>query len=178
MPTQVKEGIIAELVDELGKIQGAIVTDYRGLTVEQVSLLRKRLRPVGGRYQVVKNTLLKRAMSEKELPDLGDMLEGPSAILFAEGDPVEATKILTAFVKELRKDLPQIKGGFLGNRVMSTADVAQLATLPGREQILGNLVGTLQSPIANVVTTIGTVLQNLVGTVEAYSAKQGGEEAA
>ena len=149
LPTIKKEATIAGLVDELGSIQGAVVTDYRGLTVEQVTTLRRRLRPVGGRYQVVKNTLLKRALAANQSPDLGDMLEGPTAVLFAEGDPVEATKILTAFVKELRKDLPLIKGGFLGN-----------------------LVGTIQSPIANVVCTIGTVLQNLVGTIEAFEQKQ------
>ncbi len=123
---------------------------------------------------MVKNTLLKIAMQEKGLPDLGAMLEGPSAVLFSEGDPVEATKILAAYVKELRKELPQIKGGFLGQRVMTPADVANLATLPPREQILGNLVGTIQSPIANMVSTIGAVLQNLVGTLEAYHASQAG----
>jgi large subunit ribosomal protein L10 len=174
LPTPAKEATIAELSAELGRIQGAIVTDYRGLTVEQITALRKRLRPVGGRYQVVKNTLLKRAMNAEGLPDLGGILEGPSAVLFSEGDPVEATKILAAFVKELRKDLPQIKGGFLGQRVMSPTDVANLATLPPREQILANFLGTVQSPVSNVVTTIGAVLQNLVGTIEAYQAKASG----
>ncbi|HEY3416641.1 MAG TPA: 50S ribosomal protein L10, partial [Armatimonadota bacterium] len=107
----------------------------------------------------------------------GGILEGPSAVIFAEGDPVEATKALTAFVKELRKDLPQVKGGFLGDRLMTPADVAQLATLPPREQILANLLGTLQSPAANVVGLIGAVLQNLVGTIEAYQQKAAGTEA-
>ena len=172
MPTAAKLATINDLAAELGKIQGAIVTDYRGLTVEQITRLRKQLRPVGGQYQVVKNTLLKIAMARQELPDLGTVLEGPTAVLFAEGDPVEATKILTKFVKDLRKDIPQIKGGFLGKRLMTVADVENLATLPTREVILGNLVGTLQSPIANVVGTLGAVLSNLVGTIEAYSNAQ------
>ncbi len=172
MPTPHKTAIIAGMEEELGRIQGAIVTDYRGLTVAQISTLRRRLRPVGGRYQVVKNTLLKRAMAAQQLPDLGDMLEGPNAVLFSEGDPVEATKILAQFIKELRKELPQIKGGFLGARVMSPADVANLATLPPREVILANLLGTMQSPAANLVSTIGAVLQNLVGTIEAYQQQQ------
>jgi large subunit ribosomal protein L10 len=117
----------------------------------------------------VKNTLLKIAMAKQELPDMSDVLEGPTAVLFAEGDPVEATKILTKFVKDLRKEIPQIKGGFLGSRVMSVDDVANLATLPPREVILGNFLGTVQSPIANVVGTLGAMLSNLVGTIEAYS---------
>lgn len=178
MPTQAKQATIHDIAEELGRIQGAIVTDYRGLTVEQITTLRRRLRGAHARYQVVKNTLLKIAMSEQGLPDLGTMLEGPSAVIFAEGDPVEASKILAAFVKELRKDLPQIKGGFLGQRVMNPADVSHLATLPPREQILGNLVGTLQSPIGNVVNTIGTILQNLVGTIESYHNEKAGEPAA
>jgi large subunit ribosomal protein L10 len=168
MPTAAKQVTINDLTEELGKIQGAIITDYRGMTVEQITRLRRLLRPAGGQYQVVKNTLLKIAMAKRELPDLGQVLEGPTAVLFAEGDPVEATKILTKFVKDLRKDIPQIKGGFLGQRVMSVEDVANLATLPSRDEILGNLVGTLQSPIANVVGTLGAVLSNLVGTIEAY----------
>ncbi len=174
MPTPAKEATIADLHDELGRIQGAIVTDYRGLTVAQITTLRRRLRPVGARYQVVKNTLLRKAMADKGLPDLSALLEGPNAVLFAEGDPVEATKILTAYIKELRKDLPVIRGGFLGQRVLSVPDVINLSTLPPREQILGNLVGTIQSPIANVVMTIGAVMQNLIGTIEAYQQQQAG----
>ncbi len=174
MPTAAKQTTIHELEHELDVIQGAIVTDYRGLTVEQITTLRRRLRPAKARYAVVKNTLLKIALQEKGMPELGAMLEGPSAVLFSEGDPVEAAKILAAYVKELRKDMPQIKGGFLGKRVMTPADVANLATLPSREQILGNLLGTLQSPISNVVFTIGTVLQNLIGTLEAFHASQAG----
>jgi len=174
VPTAAKQATINDIAAELDRIQGAIVTDYRGLTVEQITNLRRRLRPVGARYQVVKNTLLKIAMQEKGLPDLGNMLEGPSAVLFAEGDPVEATKILAQFVKELRKDMPQVKGGFLGQRMMTPADVANLATLPPREQILANFLGTIQTPVSNVVNTLGAVLQNLVGTVEAYHTKQAG----
>ncbi|HEX2950905.1 MAG TPA: 50S ribosomal protein L10 [Armatimonadota bacterium] len=171
MPTAAKQLTINDLAEELGKIQGAVVTDYRGLTVEEITRLRRRLLPIGGRYMVVKNTLLKIAMGQKELPDLGTMLEGPNAVLFAEGDPVEATKILTAFIKELRKNIPEIKGGFLGDRVMSVADVENLATLPSREQILANFVGTVQTPVSNVAAILSTVMQNLVGTVEAYHNK-------
>ena len=174
MPTAAKQTTIHELEHELDVIQGAIVTDYRGLTVEQITTLRRRLRPAKARYVVVKNTLLKIAMQEKGMPDLGAMLDGPSAMLFSEGDPVEAAKILAAYVKELRKDLPQIKGGFLGKRVMTPADVANLATLPPREQILANFLGTVQTPISNVVSTIGAVMQNLIGTIEAYHANQAG----
>lgn len=175
MPTTAKQSTINEIVEELGKVQGAIITDYRGLTVEEITRLRNRLRPAGAQYVVVKNTLLKIALKQCDMPAIDDQLEGPTAVLFAEGDPVEATKILTQFIKELRKDMPQVKGGVLGSRVMNVADVANLATLPTREVILSNLVGTIQSPIANVVGTLGAILSNLVGTIESYSAAQGGE---
>ena len=178
MPTAAKQSTIKDIVKELGQVQGAIMTDYRGLTMDEITRLRKRLRLVGGQYMVVKNTLLKIALSESALPVIDDQLEGPTAVLFAEGDPVEATKVLTQFIKELRKDLPQIKGGILGQRVMNVADVANLATLPTRDVILSNLVGTVQSPIANVVGTLGAVLSNLVGTIEAFHAVRGGDSEA
>ena len=123
---------------------------------------------------LVKNTLFRRALDSKDMPDLGDMLEGPSAVLFAEGDPVEATKALTGFIKDLRKELPIIKGGLLGKRLLNVADVAHLATLPPRNQILANFLGTIQSPASNLVSTLGAVMQNLIGTIEAYQAKMGG----
>lgn len=177
MPTPAKEATIAELTELLGKVQGTIVTDYRGLTVQQITDLRRRLRKAGARYQVAKNTLFRIALNNQNMPDLGRMLEGPSAIIFAEGDPMEATKALMAFVKELRKDLPAVKGGLLGMRIMTQADVNELANLPPREQIYANLVGTMQTPVANVVSLIGAVLQNLVGTIEAYHGKQAGSAA-
>lgn len=177
MPTPQKEMTVQVLVETLGQAKAAIVADYRGLTVEQLANLRKRLRPLGARFVVVKNTLLKIALREKQLPAIDALLEGPNAILFAAGDPVEATKTLAAFVKELRKNLPEIKGGLLGSRVMSAQDVEALATLPPREQILATLVGTVQTPVANVVSTLGALLQNLVGTIEAYHAKQSGTAA-
>ena len=172
MPTSAKEATIHDVMEQLSRTQGAIVTDYRGLTVEQITTLRRRLRPAGGHYHVVKNTLLKIAMREKQLPDLGLILEGPTAVLFAEKDPVEVAKILAAFTKELRKDMPVVKGGFLGARVMNPADVASLALLPPRDQILANFLGTLQSPVGNVVGVLGAVMQNLIGTIEAYSNSQ------
>lgn len=178
MPTPAKEATIAELTELLGKSQGTIVTDYRGLTVAQITDLRRRLRKVGARYQVAKNTLFRIALSNRQLPDLGQMLEGPSAIIFSEGDPVEATKVLMAFVKELRKDLPSVKGGLLGTSVISAKDVNTLATLPPKGEVLGNVVGTFQAPVANLAGVIGSMLQNLVGTIEAYSAKMGGADAA
>jgi large subunit ribosomal protein L10 len=162
---------MAEMTSQLGRIQAAIVTDYRGLTVEEITRLRRRLRPLGGSFTVVKNTLLKRAMASQGMPDLGDLLEGPSAILFAEGDAVVLTKEMQAFTKELRRDLPIVKGGFMGQSLLSKADVAMLATLPSKREIQGNLVGTIQAPVSNLVGVVGAMLQNLVGTIEAYAQK-------
>jgi large subunit ribosomal protein L10 len=177
LPTPQKEMTVQGLVETLGRSQAAIVADYRGLTVEQLASLRKRLRPARARFVVVKNTLLKIALREKQMPSMDELLEGPNAILFIEGDPVDATKVLTAYVKELRKNLPQIKGGLLGTRLMSAKDVDALAALPPREQILATLVGTVQTPVANVVSTLGAILQNLVGTIESYHNEKSGAAA-
>jgi large subunit ribosomal protein L10 len=110
-------------------------------------------------------------MASQGMPDLGDLLEGPSAILFAEGDAVVLTKEMQAFTKELRRDLPIVKGGFMGQSLLSKADVAMLATLPSKREIQGNLVGTIQAPVSNLVGVVGAMLQNLVGTIEAYAQK-------
>ena len=177
MPTPAKEATIAGLVEALGTAQAAILADYRGLTVEELTRLRRRLLPLNARFTVTKNTLLRRALDGAGKPDLGDLLEGPSAVLFADGDPAEATKVMLAFARELRRDLPHPKGGLLGARVLSAAEVNDLATMPPREQILANFLGTVQSPAAGLVSTLGAILQNLVATVEAYQAKQAGTAA-
>jgi large subunit ribosomal protein L10 len=168
VPTPAKEATISGLAESLTNAQGAVLADYRGLTVEEITRLRRRLLPLNARFTVTKNTLLRIALERKGMPDLGTLLEGPSAVLFADGDPAEATKVLLAFVKETRRDIPKVKGGLLGSRVLTTDDVVALSQLPSRDQILATLVGTIQTPIANVVSTVGAVLQNLVGTLEAY----------
>jgi len=177
LPTPQKEMTVQGLAEALGNSQAAIVAEYRGLTVEQLYKLRNKLRPLGARFMVVKNTLLKIALRAQDMPAVDDLLEGPNAVLFIDGDPVEAAKALAEYIRAERKNLPLVKGGLLGARVMSAADVEALTTLPPREQILGNLVGTVQSPAANVVSTLGAVLQNLVGTLEAYYASRDGAAA-
>ena len=171
MPTPAKQQAIDSIAEALGRSKSTIIADYRGLTVEEISRLRRRLRPVGAQFSVIKNTLFKIALENQKLPKVDEYLEGPNAVMLVDGDPAEATKVLAAFIKELRRDVPQIKGGLLGARVMNAADVANLATLPSREVILGNLVGTLQAPMSGVVSTLGAVMQNLIGTIEAYQAK-------
>ena len=168
MPTAAKQAVIEALITELSQTSSVIVTDYRGLTVDEITKLRRKLRTVGAEYKVVKNTLLKRALPESGLPVMEDLLEGPNAIMVTTGDPVIATKTLTTFAKELKKDFPSIKGGLLGTQQLSAAQVIELSKLPSREEILGNLVGTIQTPVTNTVMTIGAVMQNLIGTIEAY----------
>ena len=168
MPTAAKQSIIESLINEFQLTSSMIITDYRGLTVDEISKLRRKIRPLGAEYKVVKNTLLKRALPEAGLPVQEDLLEGPTAIMIVNGDPVPATKALTEFSKDIRKDLPVIKGGLLGTQELSAAQVVELSKLPSREEILGNVVGTIQSPIANTVMTLGAIMQNLIGTIEAY----------
>ena len=168
MPTAAKQAIMEGLVSDFSEISGIIITDYRGLTVEEITKLRRKLRPLGGEYKIVKNTLLKRVFNEINYPNVDEILEGPTAILTITGDAVNATKGLTAFMKDLKKEFPVIKGGLLGQQVLSAAQVNELSKLPSREEILGNLVGTIQSPVTNTVMTLGAVMQNLIGTIEAY----------
>jgi len=172
MPTAAKQAFIESLISDLSQTSSIIVTDYRGLSVDEITKLRRKLRTVGAEFKVVKNTLLKRALPECGLPVMEDILEGPTAIMVTSEDPVVATKTLTAYIKELKKEVPTIKGGLLGTQVLSADQVIELSKLPSREEILGNLVGTIQSPVTNTVMTLGAVMQNLVGTIEAYHASK------
>ncbi len=166
-----KEQAVRELVSLLSESQSAIVTDYRGLTVKQLTTLRRRLAEVGAVYHVSKNTLTRRALAEAGKPELGPVLEGPSAIAFTQGDPAEAAKVLAQFARESR--ILALKGGLLGNAALSQAQVAELATLPSRDVMLGMLVGVVQAPIANLVGSLQSMLGGLVFTLQAIADQKG-----
>ncbi|MGC8666500.1 MAG: 50S ribosomal protein L10 [Chthonomonadales bacterium] len=163
-----------ELFDQC---QGAILTDYRGLTVAEISALRRKLRASGGEYHVVKNTLFRRAAGEKLTPALEQLLVGPTAIVFASGDMVGVAKDLVAFLRDLRKPEVAIKGGYLDGRVLSAADVTAISKLPPKDVILAQTLGTLQAPLSNFVGTLHGVLSEFARTLQALADKRQAEAA-
>jgi len=160
-----KSRAVDALAGQLSSSTAVIVTEYRGLKVGELQELRKRLRPKGVEYHVVKNTLLTRAASKTQRDALASLLAGPTAIGFTTGDEVELAK---AFVDETRtlKAL-KILGGYVSGQKMSSEDIQSLSRLPGRAYLQGQIVGSLQAPLGQLTGLFSAPFQNLIHVLTA-----------
>ncbi|PTX58164.1 LSU ribosomal protein L10P [Melghirimyces profundicolus] len=150
-----KKQIVAEIVEKLSNSKATILTDYRGLNVAQMTELRKQLREAGVDFQVLKNTMIRRATAETNLSELDEHLVGPTAVAFSEEDVVAPAKVLNQFAKE-NQDL-EIKGGVLEGRVISIDEIKELANLPSYEGLVSMLLSVLQAPIRNFALAVQAV---------------------
>jgi large subunit ribosomal protein L10 len=162
-----KQAVVAEIASQLAKAQAVIVAENRGLSVEAVTRLRAKARKTGLYLRVLKNTLARRAVKGTPFEKLADQLSGPLMYGIAQ-DPVAGAQVLAEFAKE--NELFVIKGGAMPNAMMSSKDIKALATLPGREELLARLAGTLQAPIAKFVRTLSEVPGKFVRTLAAVQA--------
>ena len=171
-----KEQVVAELVERLRASESLIVTDYRGLTMKQVDELRTRLLEHGARFQVVKNTLTKRAAEVAGADQLLALLDGPTAIAFleSEGDPVAVAKALAQASRETQ--VLEIKGGIMEGRPITPEEVASLATLPSFEVVRAQALGAITSPLYAIVGLFTAPLRDLVGLIDARIEQLGGAE--
>ncbi|NLY30855.1 MAG: 50S ribosomal protein L10 [Firmicutes bacterium] len=167
-----KVAIVEELKDKLTQAQAVVLTDYRGLNVQEITELRKQLREAGIEYKVVKNTLTTRAANEVDLPELAQYLAGPTAIAFGFDEPVSAAKILNEFART-HKAL-EIKGGVLEGRVIGVEEVRALADLPSREQLLGMVARAMQGPIAGMAIALSGVIRGLAYALNAVREQKEG----
>lgn len=147
-----KEQFVDALAERLAKSKSTIVTDYRGLSVAEVTELRRLLREAGVEYEVIKNTMTRRAAAKAQIEGVSDMLTGPNAIAFGYEDVVVPAKVLFNFAKG-HKAL-ELKGGVVEGRVVSASEVASLATLPTREGLLSMLLSVLQAPMRNLAYAV------------------------
>jgi large subunit ribosomal protein L10 len=159
-----KQAVVSEVAAQLGGAQAVIVAEYRGLDVGAVTDLRTKARKSGLYLRVLKNTLAQRAVKGTPFEQLSGQMTGPLMYGIAR-DPVAGAKVLAAFAKDHEKFV--IRGGAMPNVLMSVKDVKALATLPGREELLARLVGTLQAPIAKLVCTMNEVPGRFVRTLAA-----------
>ncbi len=164
MATAKKAEVIAETRGDLERAESVVLADYRGLTVQQLGQLRKRLAEREVVLKVIKNTLIKRAADEVGIEGLDPVLTGPTAVAFSWADPVSAAKVMTEAVREFRR--MEIKGGILGRSVMSAQAVRSLAELPGREVLLGKLAGTLMAPIQQLAWVLSAPVGNLARALD------------
>lgn len=165
-----KKAVVAEVSAEVARAQAIVLAENRGLEVGQMTDLRKRARGAGVYFRVVKNTLARRAVANTPFAGLADQMVGPLAYGMAS-DPVALAKVLHEFAKGNEK--LAIKGGAMANYVMSPKDVANLATLPSREELLAQLLGTMQAPVAQFVRTLAEVPSRFVRTLAAVRDAKG-----
>lgn len=168
-----KEALVSEIQEKLSGSQSVILADYRGLNVTEVTELRKKLRESGVEYKVVKNTLTSRAAKAANIDGLDQFLSGPTALAFGIDDPVAPAKILADFAKN-HKHL-ELKGGVLEGKVIDLAKVNELASLPSRKALLGQVVGLLQAPIRGLVTVLSGPLRNTAYVLEAIRKQKAAE---
>jgi large subunit ribosomal protein L10 len=171
-----KEQVVAELVEQLRSTESLIVADYRGLTNADLVELRAKVRGSGGRLQVVKNTLTRRAAEEAGTESLLALLEGPTAIAFGEteGDPIAVAKALADSAKDTK--VLTLRGGILSGRALTGDDVEELAKLPAPEIVKSQLVGVIVAPLTQVAALLAAPLRDLVGLLDARIEQLGGEE--
>ena len=173
-----KQEMVTALATKVANSQTIYITDFTGLNVARITDLRRRLRAVGGgvEYVVVKNTLVRRALTEQQLKDGGleSFLAGPTALVLAGADPVAAAKVLTDFAKEFEK--PTIRVGLVEGKPITQAQVKSLAALPSKTQLLAQLGGALQAAMAGFLGVLNGLLYSLVGALEALKTKRAGEQ--
>jgi large subunit ribosomal protein L10 len=155
---------IADLRKMLGDAQGAVLTDFRGMSVAEITELRSLLRKSAVEYKVVKNTLAKIAIKETALAGLAPYFEGPTAVAISPADPVAAPKALTAWGKG--RPTFTIKAGVVEGRVVGPAELAELAALPSREVLLARMAGAFQAPIQALAQVLSASLAGLVRTLD------------
>ncbi|NLM53082.1 MAG: 50S ribosomal protein L10 [Firmicutes bacterium] len=168
-----KQKIVAQVKEDLEKAKTAIVADYRGLNVEQITKLRRALRAENVKFVVVKNTLAKRAAHELGIEDLDAYLEGPTAIAYGFDDPVAPAKVLVDFSKEF--DKLEVKGGLLEGAPIDVTRIKALASLPSREVLLAQVAGTFAAPMTNFAGAAQALLRKFVGTLDAIREKKAAE---
>lgn len=176
-PRAVKEQIVQDLTTRLKETESIYLTDLTGLDVGEVTELRSQLRAESVECRVIKNTLTRLAVANAGLPDLGETLDGPTALVLSN-DPVAPAKVIINFGKD-HEDRPRIKGGFLTGEIIDAAQAQTLSKLPGRDELIAKTVSGIAAPITGLVFTLSGVLSSLVRTVSAVSqqkaAQEGGE---
>lgn len=163
---QSKVDAIKALRDEFNEVKDYIFTDYRGLTVEQITDLRNKLREHEATYKVVKNRFAKIALNDLEKPAVDEYLTGPTAIALPVGDSGPVAKVLVEFAKNAPMS---IKGGIVDNNVFNAAQMEEFSKLPTKDELIAKLMGTMKAPIQNVVYVLDAIPTKLVRTLQAVA---------
>ncbi len=167
---QAKQETVAQIQQRLENCQSAVLLDYRGLTVEEVTKLRNQFRESGVEYKVLKNTMVRRAAEAAGIEGLTPFLEGPTAIAFGMDDAVAPAKIISDFIKEAKKT--EIKCGLISGKVVDVEGVKALADLPPKEVLVAKMLGSMNAPISGFVGVLSATLRSLLYTLNAIGEKK------
>ncbi len=160
-----KEQIISDLHQQVEGVKAVVLTNYRGLNVEQMNQLRQRLREEKVSFNVVKNTLMKLASKGTDLEKLNDYFEGPTAVAVSHGDPISLAKILSDFQKT--QPLFEIKGGVIEGRVLPPEEVKALSSMPSQEIIFAQILGEVQTPGIQMAGVLYSAVRRVLNIIQA-----------
>lgn len=152
-----KAPIIEEIKSNLDGFQGVVLADYRGINVSDDTKMRKELREAGVVYKVYKNTYIKLAIKGTELEALNDMLEGPTALAVSKTDSTAPARIIAKYAKTVEP--LSLKCGYIDGAYYDKAAIEQIASLPGREELIGRLLGSIKSPISNFARVLNQIAE-------------------
>ena len=162
-----KQEMAADYAAELARSQNAFLLDFKGLSVPQVTILRDRIREIGGSYRVVKNRLVLRAIEGQPMAELKEHFVGPTAVAFTADDPVGLAKVLTEFRKEAK--CIELKGGLVEGSPVAAEQVEDIAKMPTRDELLAKLLYLLQSPITRLARGLSAIPRQLVIVLDQVS---------
>ena len=170
MRLEEKQRVTRELSQQLEENGTIYLTDFTGLNVKAITEFRAQLRERGLQYRVVKNTLMKRALEDLDLPDLSPHLEGPTALVLSESDPVEPAKVLKEFAGA-HDDRPVVKVGVINKVEATREDVGRLADIPPREVLLGGIAGGLTASVGGIAGALGALIRDIADMIEQVANK-------
>ncbi len=166
-----KQAFVESFGEKVRDASAVYFTDFSGLDVKEITDLRRKIRNSGAEYVVVKNRLLKLAVSDVDWPDISAVLSGPTAVIIANDGEVEPAKVVSEFSDD-HEDKPVFKLGILDNGVLSVEEIARLAKLPNRDELLAQTVGAMETPLIALAGAFEAKLQEMTGLLEALSVKQ------
>jgi large subunit ribosomal protein L10 len=170
MPNLKKQQEVKKLIEKFKTMKGLILTDYQGLTVEEFSDLRSKLRPFASEYMVAKNTLIGMAFKEVGMGMVGESLRGPVALVIENGDVVHPARVVVGFAKTNQK--LKIRSGFLDGEFISSSVIEHLSSIPSKELLIARLVRNISVPVTNLMNVLIINTIKLVTILDAVAKKR------
>ena len=169
-----KQAIVEELAARIQNASAGVFVDYKGITVSEDTALRTEMRKDNVNYTVVKNTLTRKALEKLGMTGLDDILNGTTSLATAENDPIAPFRILSDYSKKLN-DRFNIKAAFMEGKVLSEAEIAEMAQLPSKDALYAKVLGTMIAPITGLAVCLGQILEQKGGSIEAPAAEAAAE---